>query len=158
MKHPLSLLVTKTRKSFSKKIIVAVFAATLITATAFARGEEYKVKALNSLKKEFSTAQNVQWKVTTNYIKASFTWNNQQLEVFYDYNGETIAKSRHINVNSLPLEAQQYIGKKYADYTVTEAIEYNSEEINCYYVSVEKENTKQILQVSANGDVSIFQK
>ena len=140
-----------------KKLFILAVASTLITASAFAGGEEENMKAASSLKKEFTNAQNINWKVTPNYIKASFTWNGQQLEVFYNANGETIAQSRMINPNSLPLKAQQFIQKRYADYQIAEAIEYNNEESGTsYYVSLIKGNTKEILQISTEGDVSTY--
>lgn len=157
MKQQINLL-KKVSSSFSKKIMIAVFAATFITASAFAGTEETKARASKNLKAEFASAGNIQWKLTDNYMKASFLWNGQQLEVFYNYNGETIAKSRAIEVSSLPLSAQQTISKRYADYRIAEAIEYESQEgENCYYVSLVKGDKKIMLRISTTGEVSLFQ-
>jgi hypothetical protein len=76
-----------------------------LTASAFASGEETNKKAAKSLKKEFANAENIQWKVTPNYIKASFNWNDQKLEVFYNDEGETIAESRVIDLTNLPVKS-----------------------------------------------------
>ena len=97
MKPGINLLIKKAQASFGKKILTAAFAVTFLTATAFANEEEDKDKAIQNLKKEFRTAKDIQWKVTDNYIKASFTWNNQDLEVFYNYEGEEIARSKRSN-------------------------------------------------------------
>ncbi len=99
----------------------------------------------------------MEWKVTPDYTKAIFTWNGQHVEVFYNNDGETIAETRFINMNNLPLKAQQYINKKYADYKVTAAFEVNSEEKGLnYYVSVTKNDKNQLLEITPNGDVSIY--
>ncbi|HRI22781.1 MAG TPA: hypothetical protein PLA68_17605 [Panacibacter sp.] len=158
MKSQINLLIKKATTVLSKKVSVAILAATFITATAFASGEESAIKAASSLQKEFKNARNIEWKVTPNYIKASFKWNDQDLQVFYSETGETIAVSRKINETNLPLKAQQIIQKKYADYTITEAIECTSEKSGvCYYVSLAKDGAaKQILQISTEGDISIF--
>lgn len=157
MKTQINQLIHKASALISKKMLVAVCAATFVTASAFASGEETNTKAASALKKEFSNAENVQWKVTENYIKASFKWNDQKLEVFYNEDGETIAESRLIKLNNLPLRAQQYIDKKYHDYTIAEAIEYNSEATGlCYYVSVVKEGAKIILEITTEGGVSVY--
>jgi len=150
-------LLKRFTSAFGKKMMIAAVAATFITATAFAGGEETKARATKSLKAEFATAENIQWKVTENFIKATFTWNGQKLEMFYNNNGEVIAKSRIIEATSLPLSAQQFITKRYAGYTVSEAIEYESQdEDNCYYASLVKDGTKVMLRITTNGDVSLF--
>jgi len=159
MKPGINLLIKKAQASFGKKLLTAAFAVTFLTATAFATEEEDKDKAIQNLKKEFKTAKDIQWKVTDNYIKASFTWNNQDLEVFYNYEGEEIARSKHIEPSSLPLDAQQAIDKKYPGYRYDETVEFTSPETGrYYYTSVIKENKKIILQVSSQGDVSVYQK
>ena len=157
MKLKINQLNRKITSFAGKKLFFVALVATFITSNAFAGGEGENKKAASSLKKEFANAQNIAWKVTPNYIKASFTWNGQQLEVFYNDAGETIAESRIINAGSIPLKAQQHIQKKYPDYKIAEAIEYNNEESGIsYYVSVIKGNEKIILQVSTQGDVSIY--
>ncbi|MEP6845987.1 MAG: hypothetical protein ABI861_08280 [Panacibacter sp.] len=159
MTPQINLLIKRTRSSFSRKILAVAFAATIFTTSAFASGEEDKAKAINNLKKEFSSAKDIQWKLTDNYIKASFTWNGQQLEAFYNYDGEMIAKSRHIDPVSLPIDAQQTIAKKYAGYKFDETVEYNAEEGQHYfYTSLIKENTKIILEITPEGYVSVYQK
>ena len=92
-----------------------------------------------------------------NYIKATFNWNDQKLEVFYNQQGETIAESRAIEVNNLPVKAQQHLAKKYAGFTISEAIEYTSDATGlCYFVSVVKDGVKNILQISTEGTVSKY--
>ena len=157
MKPQIGLFIRRNISSSRRKLFIAAIAATCITASAFANGETENEKAANNLKKEFANAKNVEWKVTPNYIKASFSWNGQQLEVFYNEAGETIAQSRMINENSLPLRAQQIIQKKYPGYKITEAIEYNNAESGIsYYISLTKDSEKQILEISAQGDVSLY--
>lgn len=157
MAPTINLLLKRTASLISKKLFVVALATTCFAASAFAEGDEANIKAINNLKKEYSDAKNVQWNVTDEYIKATFYWNNQQLEVFYTKDGDTFAQSRHIGLNSLPLKAQQLLEKNYADYNITEAIEFSSEQTGlCYYVSVNKDSVKKILQITPEGTVSTF--
>ena len=156
MKPTIKLLLQKLNLSPGKKF-VACIAVTFITLSAFANGEEANTRAISNLKKEYQNAKNIEWKVAPQYTKATFTWNGQYLEVFYNNDGETIAESKYINTNELPLKAQQFINKKYADHTITEAVEFNSEESGmCYYVLLNKDKSKQILKITTDGSVSLF--
>ena len=157
MAPTINLLLQRTVSSIGKKFFVAAIATTCFAASAFAGGDESNAKAMSNLKKEYSDAKNVQWSVTSDYIKATFRWNNQDLIVFYTKDGETFAESRLITPDNLPLKAQQYLEKKYGDYRIAEAIEYTSEQNGLsYYVSVTKGNTKKILEISPQGNVTTF--
>jgi hypothetical protein len=150
-------LLQKTASSIGKKLFVAAIATTCFTASAFAGGDEANAKAISNLKKEYSDARNVQWNVTDEYIKATFSWNNQQLQVFYTKDGDMFAESRLINATNLPIRAQQYLEKNYADYQLSEAIEFTSDQNGlCYYVSLTKDSKKKILQISPNGSITTF--
>jgi hypothetical protein len=159
MKPTIKFLLQKLNSPLSQKILILCIVVMSITVSAFANGEETNAKAMSNLKKEYQNAKNIEWKVTSQYTKATFTWNGQYLEVFYNNDGETIAQSKFINTNELPLKAQQFISKKYADYTITEAVEFNSEESGlCYYVSLNKDkgDSKQILKITPDGVASTF--
>jgi hypothetical protein len=157
MTPTINLLLQKTTSLISKKLFVVAIATTCFTASAFAGGDDANAKAINNLKKEYSDAKNVQWNVTDDYIKATFKWNKQDLTVIYTKDGETFAESRLITPNNLPLKAQQHLDKNYSDYRIAEAIEFSSEETGlCYYVSVTKGDTKKILQISPQGNISTF--
>ena len=159
MKPQINLLADKVKRLLSRKGIAVLLAATLVTSSAFAGVEDNKEKAIKNLREEFASAKDVQWKVTENYLKASFNWNNQQLEVFYNYEGEMIAKSRHIEPTSLPLDAQQTITRKYPGYRFDETVEYDGIEGDHYfYTSLVKDNTKILLQITTQGDVSVYRK
>jgi hypothetical protein len=148
---------SKAGRAFLSKKVLPIFLVVGLLATSAFASDENKSHAATSLKKNFSTAENIKWKVTDNYTKASFSWNGQQMEVFYNEKGETIAISRIIGKETLPIKAQQTIQKKYAEYTIAEAIEYNSEENGVtYYVTVTKDNKKEVLNISFDGDVSVY--
>jgi hypothetical protein len=142
-----------------KKLFLAACMAVLMTASAFADGSKVNNKALKHFNTEFAEATHVEWKTGADFAKASFIWNEQRMEAFYDSDGELIGTSRAVTLERLPMNASRYIQRKYADYTPTEAIEFdNVKEGLGYYVSLVKDNTKVVLQVSSQGSVSVFKK
>lgn len=137
------------------------FALTLVVAMTTAAFADVKVnsRALQHFKTNFKDAASIEWKAGNDYAKASFVWNNQRMEAFYDVNGELIGTSRAITLSNLPIAAQQKLQDKYDGYTATEAIEFDNvkDGLN-YYVSLVKDNTKIVLQVSPSGQVEVFKK
>ena len=139
-------------------IVAALLAATLAT-TAFAGTTSVNQKAVKHLNSEFKNASNITWKTGDTYEKASLVWNNQNLEVFYNTNGEFLGVGKNVNVEVLPLNAQRTIQEKYKDYTITSIAEFDNAdgEIN-FYASVLKNNKSTILKINISGDVAVFQK
>lgn len=141
-----------------KKLLFAICLVVAMTTAAFA-DTKVNSRALSHFKSTYKEAADVQWKTTNEYTKASFTWNSQQMEVFYDDNGELVGTSRAVSLNTLPIEAQQKLQKRYEGYTATEAIEFNdAKEGLYYYVSLVKDNTKTVLKISSDGGMEIFKK
>lgn len=157
MKSKINFMQLKTIMSFSSRLFVALLAASFLVLTSFTNDDLINAKTVSNLKHEYATAENVKWETTSDYTKASFTWNHQQLEVFYNKEGERIAESKAITIEDLPLNAQHFISKKYAAYKTIEAIEFYSEESGlCYYVSIVKDASKKILKITSDGYVSLF--
>jgi len=141
-----------------KKIFIAATLIAALTTSAIA-SPRTDAKALKHLTSQFKDATNISWKTTDNYTKATFNWNSQVIEVFYNNDGEHIATGRHISEDALPLNALKVINDKYKDYKPSEAIEMDNVESGTdYYVSLVKDQEKVILQVSPSGSVSVFKK
>jgi hypothetical protein len=140
------------------KLFIATAAALAVTISAFAKtSESANAFVARQLKDQFKGASEITWSSNAHLKEASFVWNGQKLHAFYNDDNQQVALSREISEDKLPLKAQQAIAEKYSGYTTTEAIEYNSEEDGLsYYVSLEKDNKKVILNVSPEGSVSVF--
>ena len=143
-----------------KRLFFAALAAVLVGTSAFAADIKdaskvsYKVRTIFDAK--FNGASNIEWTVREDYTKASFILADQQVEAFFSTEGELIATSRKVEFSKLPLNAIQSIQKKYAAYTVSETIEMDQDGEKSYYVSLQKNDRKQILQVSFYGTVSVY--
>lgn len=114
----------------------------------------YKVKS--NFESRFTGAKNVVWSATDAYLKASFSIADENVEAFFDGEGDLIGLSRKVDLQKLPLNAIQKIKKEYASYKVSEAIEFDRDGDKAYFLSLEDGTKKQILEVSLYGAVSKF--
>ncbi len=142
-----------------KKFITAALLVILVTGTAMANRDIENTKVTRVFNTEYPGADHISYKATSGHITVNFTIDKQNMQAFYDYEGNKIASSRTIQLKSLPFAAQRIIASKYSDYTPTEAIEFDSvQEGLCYYVSVQNDTQKIILNITSQGDVSVFKK
>jgi len=145
-----------------KKFIMAALIAVTITTTAFADANtNISTKVTDNFSLQFEAATNIQWTLGSNYAKASFMQFGEKLEAFYLLDGSFIGTSKQIALDKLPENAVRNITKKYPfpPYRLKECIEFqNADGAVVYYVSLEEEKSKTILEVSAAGGVSTFQR
>lgn len=140
-----------------KKIFFAILMAVIIAGSAFAAdAKKVNANVVYSFKSDFKKAVNVSWTTTENFAKAAFTMNGQQMEAFYNTEGERIATSKKITLDELPAEAKRTFTKKFGGYDVKEAIRFEGVDEDAYYISAENEKESVIVKVSSNQSVSIF--
>jgi hypothetical protein len=140
-----------------KKMFLSSILTVLIAASSFA-GDVNRVnsKVVSNFLLEFENAKNVSWTSTENYVKASYILNNQSMNAYYDFDGNWIGTATHVAIDELPLKTKRFFGKKYADYIVKEAIEFNGIEEKAYYIAAESDTKSVIVKVSAEGTCSVF--
>lgn len=134
-----------------KKMMVAAFVLLMVGITsAFAEkaggGSEEAVKSLN---KEFANAKNVKWEQSKDYLKASFTINNQVLFAVYNNNGELQSVMRNIVSEQLPLSLLTTLKSGYSDYWITELYEVAADGQTSYFVTLENPDAKVVLKSNA---------
>lgn len=140
-----------------KKFIIA--AITIITLATSALANDVNDKTLNVFKAAYPAAENIHYKALGEMISISFVLEGTRMQAFYSADGEQIAASRIIGYKKLPLRSLTAIENKYKDYTASEVIEMDhSTEGVSYFVSLKKENEKVIVQVSLQGEVSVFKR
>src|SRR5258706_16044502 len=105
-----------------KKLIVA--AAMIVSLSAFAK-EERKVspKVLNAFNTEFTTAQEVEWTVSSDYYRADFDMNGQKVSAFYNEDGDLMGITRNISSTQLPVSLQNSLKKNYSNYWISNLFE-----------------------------------
>ncbi|MES2002944.1 MAG: hypothetical protein V4450_00380 [Bacteroidota bacterium] len=140
-----------------KKLFIAALIIVAAGTSAFAMDAnkvDYQVK--RNFEARFNGAQNVKWSAKDDFFKASFTYAEENVEAFFNQDGDLIGTSRKIDFERLPLSAIQKIKKEYASYKVAESIEFDQDGDRSYYVSLEDGNKQQILQVSLYGNVCVY--
>jgi hypothetical protein len=140
-----------------KKLFIAALLALTVAGSAFAKDTK-KVNALvvRTFDSEFRKASNVTWTVNEEYVKATFTLNNEKMEAIYNPSGERIGTSRAITIDELPVKTKRAFAKNYGDYAVKEAIEFTGTEENGYFISAENEKEVVVLKVNNTNDLTKF--
>jgi hypothetical protein len=145
-----------------KKILfTAIIAVSTLTVSLAKTGDEKKVsyKVINEFSSIFRDAENVTWKVTDEYIKASFLLEDQTMEAFFNASGELVATSKKMAFNKLPKKAITEITTNYQfpPFELKECIQFtNADGVNKYYVSLKNNNKTTVLEIDALGYVKTF--
>src|SRR5258708_980105 len=94
--------------------IISVYAQAATPVT----GDEVSPRIQASLEKEFKGAQYITWKTLKDDVfQARFLYNNEQLNAFFDQNGNLLATGRLVTQPALPLmvtKSQCWLGNKAA--------------------------------------------
>jgi hypothetical protein len=142
-----------------KKLLIAALMVIAISASAFADNANINTKVLTHFQTQFEGASNVHWKTGESFVKASFVLNSQKMEAFYDVEGELIGTSYTVSNEKIPVRAAKAIAERFAAYQIQETIEFDSVRDGLgYYVSLVGTQNKIVLQVSAQGEISVFKK
>jgi hypothetical protein len=120
---------------------------------------------------DFGYIPDAEWTKSPNFDEVTFTLNGHELTAFYDDNSSLVGTTSEKAFSDLPLNAQNYINKKYGDYTVKDVLFYDDNEMNSsdmvlydlefndpdsYFVELQKDNKDIILQVPLSGSVNFF--
>jgi LPS O-antigen subunit length determinant protein (WzzB/FepE family) len=141
-----------------KKIIITAVLAVALAAGAFAAPKKVSSAILANFETEFKKASNVTWLVTHDYTKAAFTADNINMEVYYNFAGDIIGRSRSITPDELPVKAKRILAKKFAGYEAKEAIRFDGFDEAAYYISGENKKESVIIKVTDSNEVSLFKK
>ena len=136
-----------------KKLFFAALVTLFISTSSFAADAPENVRSF----KELHSINNVDWKYTENFQKASVALNGHNTEYFYTPDGDFLASSKTFDFDKLPKAALKTIANNYAypTYSLLECIviENADQEIN-YYLSMGKAGKKIILEISETGTVT----
>jgi len=113
----------------------------------------------------------INWEVTDQFDKISFIKNDVMYTAYYDSNSELVGTISNVSTADLPAHALQDINKKYKGYTVGNVVFYDDNESNQtdmmyygqqfddedkYFVELQKDKEKIVVQVNTVGEVSFF--
>ncbi len=152
-----------------KKLALSVLLAVSIFSSSFAADETKKaadeskkatqvnVRTLHTFRTAFGNLTDVEWSTKPDFARASFTYNNERIEAFFDLRGELIGTSKAVTIDQMPVNVKRVFAKRYADYTIKETIRFDGVDESSYYISAENGTKSVILKVSVTGGVSLYQ-
>jgi hypothetical protein len=135
-------------------------------------GSEVSYQSKQAFYKDFGNIPVLSWKRSMYFDEATFMQDGQKMTAFYDYDSELVGTTTSKKFSDLPMSAQNYINKKYKDYTKGAIILFDDNEYNDtdmmlygsqfddednYFVSLKKNNKQIILKVDMSGYVNTFQ-
>jgi hypothetical protein len=141
------------------KILIGVFVLLTGISSAFANGkEEVNERIVKSFEKEFAGAQHVQWATTKDFVKVTFTLNEQVVYAFYEPNGNLLGVTRNIVSSQLPINLLTDLKKNYSTHWITDLFEMASNNDNVYYVTLENGDQKLVLKSSGTAGWEVYRK
>lgn len=140
-----------------KKLFIAALIVLAAAGSSFAADVAKVSRQMkNNFEILFPRATNVEWAEAPQFLSATFTVDDEEMTAFFAKDGDLIGTTQKMELSQLPAKGLKKIKKTYPTFTITEALEFTSGEQSKYYVMVADGNRKQILEVSAFGDVSVF--
>jgi hypothetical protein len=141
------------------KILIGVFIFITGISSAFANdNEEVNGRIVKSFEKEFAGAQNVQWVTTKEFVKVTFTLNEQVVYAYYGQNGSLMGVTRNILSGQLPINLLTDFKKNYSNYWISDLFEMAVNSENVYYLTLEDSNYKIVLKSNGTNGWDVYKK
>lgn len=120
--------------------------------------DEINTQVTSSFNKDFSSAKQVQWQKETDYVKATFTLDNQVMFAYYHENGELIGVVRNILSDKLPINLMSNLKKNYSNYWISDLFEMASEGQSNYYITLETADETLVLKSNGTSEWNVYKR
>ncbi|HRH61132.1 MAG TPA: hypothetical protein PL045_11210 [Chitinophagaceae bacterium] len=140
-----------------KKIIVATFLFVALATASFAGGNKAGEELLSNLSKSLQQSSSVQWSTNESFSKGSFSFNGKKATAYYTIDENTLAGfTVDLSVSDISAQAADFIGKKYAGWTVNRHIMFisNTGETG-YFAEVSNGKKTLALKITPKGKAFI---
>jgi hypothetical protein len=142
-----------------KKTILMWMLMIAVGTTAFAKDEEtVNQQVLTNFKKEFVNAKDVSWQNNRDFVKATFSLNDQVMFAYYTPGGELLAITRNISSDKLPISLLTSLKKNYSDYWITDLFEAVTNGNGTYYITLQNADVEVILKSDEFGGWETFKR
>jgi len=142
-----------------KKVILSLATVLMIGISAFASGnDEVNQLAVSNFNKEFVSARNIVWEQKQDYLKVTFTMNEQVLFAYYNNNGDLQAIVRNIVSSQLPINLLTDMKKDYSGFWISDLFEIASDDQTTYYVTLENADKKIVLKSNGAESWGVYAK
>lgn len=142
-----------------KRFFTLALALTMSIGSLFANDNtEVSDRIINSFKKEFVDARDVQWEKTKDMVRATFKLNEQVVFAYYSNEGTLLAVTRNILSGQLPMNLLVDIKKNYSGYWITDLFEIVMDNETSYYMTLENADQTTILKSNGSANWDVFKK
>ena len=155
-----------------KKIFLTTAIAALLSVNVFAADVAKKVAdggtnvsyiALHGFTVDFADAKEVNWTVTKNCQKATFTIDGVKKTAFYNLSGEFVALTQDVDAKAIPAKALKEINEDYKGYNVNEVIVIqNNTELNpdadetAYFVDLKSDTKEVLVKITPEAHIAFY--
>jgi hypothetical protein len=141
------------------KILLGVFILITGISSAFANGtNDVNDRIIKSFQKDFAGAQQVQWSTAKEFVRATFTLNEQVVYAYYSPDGNLLGVTRNLVSGQLPINLYTDLKKGYNNYWITDLFEMASNNDNMYYVTLESRDYKIVLKSNGTNGWEVYKK
>jgi len=153
------------KKLFISTAIAALFTVNVFAANTVSKSEDGSDKVSYSVSakfnSDFSGAENITWKVTSKFQKASFVIDGVKKSAFYTIKGDLLGVTENVQYRELPARAKKEIGAKYEGYFANEVIKLDNGDGGLdsivYFVDLKNSKEEVLLRVTPSAGVYFFQ-
>ena len=148
---------SQTLLNNSKKLAIAVALLLTVGVTSSFAAPSDKTDVIRaSFKKDFKKAELMEIEARDSYNKLTFKMNNMVLYAFYTDNGDLLAVTRNITSSQLPIQLLLDLKRDYANYWITDLFEFNGDDSNSYYVTLENADTAITLRANSSDNWQLY--
>jgi len=141
------------------KTILSIAIVFMMGTSAFAaNNDEVNQLAVRSFHKEFVNAKNIVWEQKQDYVKVTFSMNDQVLFAYYNNEGDLTAVVRNIISDQLPISLLTSLKNEYTSFWISDLFEIASNDQTTYYVTIENADKKIVLRSNGTENWSVYAK
>jgi hypothetical protein len=144
-----------------KNFLIALLVAVVFSGSSFANtGKSVSALVKQSFQREFAGAQSVSWEVISDkdIFHASFIYNNERLNAYFDAEGTLLATGRYVKQENLPMLVTKGVAVRYKQYNVLEAIEFVTGNETSYIIKLDNEKVSMYVQAHNDGTTTLLKK
>jgi hypothetical protein len=128
------------------------------TSASAGKNDEINKLAVKAFSKDFRNATNISWEQKENYVRVTFTMNDQVMFAYYDNNGDLQAVVRNIVSDQLPINLLTQLKTEYSGFWISDLFEVASDDQTTYYVTLENADKKIVLNSVNAADWNVYSK
>jgi hypothetical protein len=115
-------------------------------------------KITESFKKDFATAEDVQWEKSSSFVKATFKLSGQIMFAYYSEEGSLMAVSRNITATQLPIGLLNEVKKNYREFWISDLFEIAMNNETAYYITLQNGDYTLVMKSNGGSSWDVFKK